>query len=160
MQVPVRCMLMRGGSSKGAYFLAEDLPSDPQARDRLLLSIFGSPDARQVDGVGGAHPLTRKTAIVSRSTLPDCDVDFLFGQVGIAQPVVDITPNCSNILSGVGPFAIERGLIQPTGEQTRVRVRTINTGTIAELLIETPNGKVNYMPAKPGSTACRVPPRQ
>jgi len=144
MQIPVRCMLMRGGTSKGAYFLAEDLPSDPAARDRLLLSIFGSPDPRQVNGVGGAHPLTSKTAIVSRSTLPDCDIDFLFGQVGIAQPVVDTTPNCGNILSGVGPFAIERGLIAPTGDQTRVRVRTINTGTIAELLIETPGGRVNY----------------
>lgn len=144
MQIPVRCMLMRGGTSKGAYFLAEDLPAEPAARDRLLLSIFGSPDPRQVDGVGGAHPLTSKTAIVSRSTLPDCDIDFLFGQVGIAQPVVDTTPNCGNILSGVGPFAIERGLIQPTGDRTRVRVRTINTGTIAELLIETPGGRVNY----------------
>ncbi|MCO5089744.1 4-oxalomesaconate tautomerase [Bosea sp. (in: a-proteobacteria)] len=144
MQIPVRCALMRGGTSKGAYFLAEDLPSDPAARDRLLLSIFGSPDPRQVDGVGGAHPLTSKTAIVSRSTLPDCDIDFLFGQVGIAQPVVDTTPNCGNILSGVGPFAIERGLIAPTGDRTRVRVRTINTGTIAELLIETPGGRVNY----------------
>jgi 4-oxalomesaconate tautomerase len=144
MQIPVPCMLVRGGTSKGAYFLAEDLPADPKARDALLLTIFGSPDPRQVDGVGGAHPLTSKTAIVSRSTIEGCDIDFLFGQVGIAQPVVDTTPNCGNILAGVGPFAIERGLIKPTSPQTRVRIRTLNTGTIAEALIETPDGQVDY----------------
>lgn len=141
----VRCMMMRGGTSKGAYFLAADLPADPAARDALILSLMGSPDARQVDGLGGAHPLTSKIAVVSRSSLPDCDVDFLFGQVGVDKPVVDFTPNCGNILSGVAPFAIERGLVPARHPTTRVRVRTLNTGTIADLLIETPGGAVNYL---------------
>lgn len=140
----VRCMMMRGGTSKGAYFLAEDLPADPKARDRMLLAAMGSPDPRQVDGIGGAHPLTSKVAIVSRSSEPGCDIDFLFCQVGVDKPMVDTTPNCGNILAGVGPFAIERGLIAPTGAITRVRVRTLNTGTVAELTIETPDGHVNY----------------
>jgi 4-oxalomesaconate tautomerase len=144
MQTGIRCMLMRGGTSKGAYFLAEDLPSAPALRDRVLLSVMGSPDARQIDGLGGAHPLTSKVAIVSRAMTPGADIDFLFAQVGVDQPMVDTTPNCGNILAGVGPFAIERGLIAAGPETTRVKVRTINTGTIAELLIETPGGRVNY----------------
>jgi 4-oxalomesaconate tautomerase len=137
-------MMMRGGTSKGAYFLATDLPSDSAARDQVLLSVMGSPDPRQIDGMGGAHPLTSKVAIVSASTDPDCDVDFLFCQVVVDKAVVDTTPNCGNILAGVAPFALERGLVPIKGDETRVRVRTINTGTIAELLIETPNGRVNY----------------
>lgn len=141
----VRCMMMRGGTSKGAYFLGHDLPAAPAERDALLLSLMGSPDPRQVDGLGGAHPLTSKVAIVSRSTLPDCDIDFLFAQVGIDKPMVDTTPNCGNILAGVAPFAIERGLIAAQHPVTRVKVRTVNTGTIAELLIETPDGHVNYL---------------
>src|ERR1700685_4595842 len=106
----VRCMLMRGGTSKGAYFLAEDLPPDPADRDDLLLRIMGSPDSRQIDGIGGAHPLTSKVAIVSKSKSQDSDIDFLFAQVGIREAMVDTKPNCGNILAGVGPFAIERGL--------------------------------------------------
>src|SRR5919108_4564463 len=104
-------MVLRGGTSKGAYFLADDLPADPPARDALILSIMGSPDPRQIDGLGGAHPLTSKVAIVSRSKRDGCDIDFLFGQVGIDQPRIDVTPNCGNILAGIGPFAIERGLV-------------------------------------------------
>lgn len=144
MQQGIRCMLMRGGTSKGAYFLAADLPSEPMLRDRVLLSVMGSPDARQVDGLGGAHPLTSKVAIVSRAAQAGADIDFLFAQVGIDKPMVDTTPNCGNILAGVGPFAIERGLFQAGAVTTRIKVRTINTGTIAELLIETPSGRVNY----------------
>jgi 4-oxalomesaconate tautomerase len=144
MQTGIRCMLMRGGTSKGAYFLASDLPSDPARRDRILLSVMGSPDPRQVDGVGGAHPLTSKVAIVSRATDGGVDIDFLFAQVGVDKPLVDTTPNCGNILAGVGPFAIERGLIKPDGAKTRIKIRTLNTGTIAEALIETPGGKVRY----------------
>jgi 4-oxalomesaconate tautomerase len=106
--------------------------------------VMGSPDPRQVDGLGGAHPLTSKVAIVSRSKDKDCDIDFLFCQVGIDKPMVDTTPNCGNILAGVAPFAIERGLIDAKDGVTPVRVRTVNTGTIAELLIETPGGVVNY----------------
>jgi 4-oxalomesaconate tautomerase len=140
----IRCMMMRGGTSKGAYFLAEDLPRDAVARDALLLALMGSPDARQVDGLGGAHPLTSKAAIVSRSTAAGCDIDFLFAQVGVNTPSVDTTPNCGNILAGVAPFAIERGLVPVRGETTSVRVRTVNTGTIADLLVQTPGGRVNY----------------
>jgi 4-oxalomesaconate tautomerase len=137
-------MILRGGTSKGAYFLADDLPTDPAQRDALLLSIMGSPDPRQIDGIGGAHPLTSKIALVSRSKRPDCDVDFLFGQVVIDKPKVDVTPNCGNILAGIGPFAIERGLVKAEHPATRVRVHTVNTGTIAELTVQTPNGHVAY----------------
>jgi 4-oxalomesaconate tautomerase len=144
MQRGIRCMMMRGGTSKGAYFLAGDLPSDVAARDALLLALMGSPDARQVDGLGGAHPLTSKVAIVSRSAEPGIDIDFLFAQVGVDKPMVDTTPNCGNILSGVAPFAIERDLVKATGDVTTVRVRTVNTGTVADLAVETPGGRVNY----------------
>ena len=140
----IDCMMFRGGTSKGAYFLADDLPSNVTERDRVLLSVMGSPDPRQVDGLGGAHPLTSKAAVVSKSKDKDCDVDFLFCQVGVDKPLVDTTPNCGNILSGVAPFAIERGLVKAKNGVTPVKVRTINTGTIAELLIETPGGVVNY----------------
>jgi 4-oxalomesaconate tautomerase len=137
-------MMMRGGTSKGAYFLAEDLPADVAARDALLLALMGSPDARQVDGLGGAHPLTSKVAIVSRSAEPGCDIDFLFAQVGVDKPMVDTTPNCGNILSGVAPFAIERGLVAAGDGMTTVRVRTVNTGTVADLTVRTPGGRVSY----------------
>lgn len=140
----IRCMLMRGGTSKGAYFLASDLPTDAVARDRLLLSLLGSPDPRQIDGLGGAHPLTSKVAIVSPAADPAYDIDFLFCQVGVDKPMVDTTPNCGNILAGVAPFAIERGLIAAREPETRVRVRTVNTGTIAELTVQTPQGRVAY----------------
>ncbi|MFM9974211.1 MAG: 4-oxalomesaconate tautomerase [Beijerinckiaceae bacterium] len=140
----VRCMMIRGGTSKGLYFLAEDLPSDTTERDAFLLALMGSPDGRQIDGLGGAHPLTSKAAIISRSSQPGCDIDFLFAQVGIDKPMVDTTPNCGNILAGVGPFAIERGLVKAGMATTVVRVRTVNTGTIADLVIETPDGAVNY----------------
>jgi 4-oxalomesaconate tautomerase len=144
MQPGIRCMLMRGGTSKGVYFLAQDLPSNVAERDDLLLRIMGSPDPRQIDGVGGAHPLTSKVAIVSMSSLPDADIDFLFAQVNVQEALVDTTPNCGNILAGVGPFAIERGLVAITSKETRVRVKTLNTGTLAELVVSTPNGCVAY----------------
>ncbi|MGO4263885.1 PrpF domain-containing protein, partial [Lysobacter sp. TAB13] len=128
LQIAVPCMLIRGGTSKGAYFLAEDLPVGTAARDTFLLAVMGSPDKRQVDGLGGAHPLTSKVAIVSRSNEPDCDVDFLFAQVGIETASVDTTPNCGNILAGIGPFALARGLVRAEGASTTVRVRTLNTG--------------------------------
>src|SRR5271163_4615527 len=137
MQHGIRCMLMRGGTSKGAYFLASDLPSVESERDDLLLRIMGSPDTRQVDGLGGAHPLTSKVAVVGKSSSPDADIDFLFAQVSVDRPLVDTTPNCGNILAGVGPFALERGLIPATSTETRVRVKTINTGTRAELVVST-----------------------
>jgi 4-oxalomesaconate tautomerase len=136
-------MLIRGGTSKGAYFLSDDLPTDPAARDAFLLAVMGSPDKRQIDGLGGAHPLTSKVAIVSRSSEPGCDIDFLFAQVGIETAKVDTTPNCGNILAGIGPFAIARGLVAATGAATTVRVRTLNTGTIADLVLETADGQAN-----------------
>jgi 4-oxalomesaconate tautomerase len=144
MQTGIPCMLMRGGTSKGAYFMSADLPADKDSRDRILLGALGSPDPRQIDGIGGAHPLTSKVAIVSRSTEPGIDIDFLFAQVVVDKAAVDTTPNCGNILSGVAPFAIERGLIKAVHPATRVRVRTINTGTVADLLVQTPQGVVNY----------------
>jgi 4-oxalomesaconate tautomerase len=140
-QLAVPCMLMRGGTSKGAYFLASDMPEN---RDEFLLDVMGSPDARQIDGVGGGHPLTSKVAIVSKSTLAGCDIDFLFAQVNVTEPMVDTTPNCGNILAGVAPFAIERGLIEAVDGVTKVRVRTLNTGTLAELSVETPSKVIKY----------------
>ncbi len=138
MQSAIRCTIARGGTSKGLYVLADDLPSDVAARDRLLLALMGSPDKRQIDGLGGAHPLTSKAAVLSRSAEPGVDVDFLFAQVSLDKAEVDTTPNCGNILAGVGPVALLRGLVKPTGPKTSVRVRTLNTGTIAdlEMLIE------------------------
>jgi 4-oxalomesaconate tautomerase len=154
-------MLMRGGTSKGAYFLASDLPHDTAQRDDLLLRIMGSPDPRQIDGLGGAHPLTSKVAIVQRSATPSADVDFLFAQVSVERALVDTTPNCGNILAGVGPFAIERSLVPASKPETRVRVRTLNTGTLAELVVPTPAGSVTYEGAEridgvPG-TAAAIP---
>ena len=137
-------MLIRGGTSKGAYFLASDLPSSREERDAVLLSIMGSPDPDQIDGIGGGHPLRSKVAIVDRSNEAGVDIDFLFAQVAVDKPVVDTTPNCGNILSGVGPFAIERGLVEAQEGSTTVRVRTLNTGTIAELVVSTPGGGVSY----------------
>lgn len=142
-QLAVPCMLIRGGTSKGAYFLRDDLPADIAARDAVLLAVMGSPDKRQVDGLGGAHPLTSKVAIVSPSDEPGCDIDFLFAQVGIEAASVDTTPNCGNILAGVGPFALARGLVKAGGARTTVRVRTINTGTIADLSMDTPDGQAS-----------------
>lgn len=141
----IPCMWMRGGTSKGGYFLADDLPSDPAARDALLLRIMGSPDPRQIDGMGGADPLTSKVAVVKKSDREGVDVDYLFLQVFVDRPTVTDIQNCGNILAGVGPFAIERGLVQTTGEQTEIRIFMENTGQIAVATIETPNGHVNYV---------------
>jgi 4-oxalomesaconate tautomerase len=142
-QLAIPCMLIRGGTSKGAYFLRDDLPADVAARDAFLLAVMGSPDKRQVDGLGGAHPLTSKVAIVSPSSEAGCDIDFLFAQVGIETASVDTTPNCGNILAGIGPFALARGLVRANGARTTVRVRTINTGTIADLTMDTPDGEAS-----------------
>ena len=113
----IRAMQMRGGTSKGLYFLAADLPADPAERDDLLLRVMGSPDPRQIDGVGGAHPLTSKVAVVSPSAVPGIDVDYLFLQVMVDQPIVTDKQNCGNILAGVGPFAVERGLVPADGRR-------------------------------------------
>ena len=134
---------MRGGSSKGLYFLKEDLPADEALRDRVIVAAMGS-DSRQIDGAGGAHPLTSKVAVVSRSTSPDADVDYLFVQVVVGEGRVDTTPNCGNILAGVAPFAIETGLVAARDGMTPVRVRMLNSDNLCELLIETPGKRVNY----------------
>lgn len=144
MDEGIDCTWMRGGTSKGAYFLKSDLPADEAERDRLLLSIFGSPDPRQIDGIGGADPLTSKVAVVSRSERADADVDYLFLQVFVDQPIVTDAQNCGNILSGVPSFAIEKGLIGAQGEKTVVRVHMVNSNQIARLTIETPDGKPTY----------------
>lgn len=140
----IRCLWMRGGTSKGAYFLAEDLPADPAARNDLLLRIMGSPDPRQIDGIGGADPLTSKVAVLSPSTRPDADVDYLFLQVFVDRPLVSDAQGCGNILAGVGPAAIERGLVAATGDETEVRIHMVNTGEIAVARVSTPGGRVSY----------------
>ncbi|WP_405945801.1 4-oxalomesaconate tautomerase [Streptomyces prunicolor] len=140
----VCCMLMRGGTSKGAYFLAEDLPADPAERDDLLLRVMGSPDPRQIDGLGGAHPLTSKVGVVSASADPEADVDYLFLQVGVDRPEVTDRQNCGNILAGIGPFAVERGLVAPVDGETSVRIRMLNTGELAIASFPTPGGRVDY----------------
>ncbi len=137
----VRAMWMRGGTSKGGYFLADDLPAD---RDAFLLRIMGSPDPRQIDGMGGADPLTSKVAVVRKSQRPDADVDYLFLQVFVDQAVVTDAQNCGNILAGVGPFAIERGLAPAQEGRTDVRIFMENTGQIAIATVETPGGTVTY----------------
>ena len=143
-QPAVRCMLIRGGTSKGAYFLRSDVPESREERDALLLSIMGSPHPDQIDGIGGGHPLRSKVAIVTKSGEPGVDVDFLFAQVAVDKPLVDTSPNCGNILAGIGPFAIERGLVKAQEGATTVRVKTLNTGTISELIVSTPGGVVSY----------------
>ena len=136
----VRCMLMRGGTSKGAYFLAGDLPADPAARDDLLLRIMGSPDPRQIDGIGGAHPLTSKVAVIARASRPDADVDYLFLQVGVDQATVSDRQNCGNLLAGVGPFAVERGLVAAAP----VRIHMVNSGSVATASFTGADGAVEY----------------
>jgi 4-oxalomesaconate tautomerase len=140
----VRCMWMRGGTSKGGYFLKDDLPADPAARDAFLLRVMGSPDVNQTDGMGGADPLTSKVAVVSKSNRTGVDVDYLFLQVFVDQAIVTDAQNCGNILAGVGPFAIERGLIMAKGDETKVTIYMENTGQIAVATVQTPGGVVTY----------------
>ena len=137
-------MWMRGGTSKGAFFLANDLPADPAARDAFLLRIMGSPDARQIDGMGGADPLTSKVAVVSAATREGVDVDYLFLQVFVDQALVSDGQNCGNMLAGVGPFAIERKLVPAAGNETRVAIHMENTGQTAIATVQTPGGTVTY----------------
>ncbi|HEY1722922.1 MAG TPA: 4-oxalomesaconate tautomerase [Magnetospirillaceae bacterium] len=140
----IPCTIMRGGTSKGLYFRGTDLPEDEAERDRILLAAMGSPDDRQIDGLGGADPLTSKVAVVKPSTHPDADVDYLFLQVVVNEPRVDPSQNCGNILAGVGPFAIEQGWVKPAGDVTPVRIRMVNTDSLAVAAVETPKGKVRY----------------
>jgi 4-oxalomesaconate tautomerase len=140
----VPCMLMRGGTSRGPFFLAADLPADPVLRDRVLLAAMGSPDKRQIDGLGGAHPLTSKVGIVGRSTTPGVDLDFLFAQLQPERDTVDITPNCGNMLAAVLPFALERGLLPVADGTTTARVLTLNTGMQCDVTVQTPGRRLRY----------------
>lgn len=154
----VRCMWMRGGTSKGGYFLASDLPVDTAERDAFLLRVMGSPDPRQIDGMGGGDPLTSKVAVVKTSDRDDADVDYLFLQVFVDQAIVTDAQNCGNILAGVGPFAIERGLVEAQNGETEVRIFMENTGQIARARVSTPEGQVSYVgdaciDGVPGSSA-------
>lgn len=142
--IRIPCVLMRGGTSRGPFFMASDLPASRRERDEVLLSALGSGHELQVDGIGGGNPLTSKVAIVGPSSRPDADVDYLFAQVMVAERIVDTSPNCGNMLSAVGPFAIEQGLVPAGPLETVVRVHNVNTGKVVEATVQTPGGRVTY----------------
>lgn len=138
------CVLMRAGTSRGPFFLSEWLPADDATRDEVLIGAIGASDLLQVDGVGGGSTLTSKVAIVSKSSQPGCDVDYLFAQVGVGQKSVDTRPNCGNMLSGVAPFAIEQGLVPAQDGETTVRVFNVNTRSRIDVTVLTPGRRVSY----------------
>jgi len=144
IQTKIPCVIMRGGTSRGPYFLANDLPIDWQSRKEILIAAMGAGDQLQVNGIGGGNSLTSKAAIISKSAHSDADIDYLFVQVAIEDLAVDISPSCGNILSGAAPLAIELGLVLPTQGETTVRVRNVNTDTLIEVVVQTPNGFVQY----------------
>lgn len=144
MQTAIPCSVMRGGTSRGLYFRADDLPKDIEARNAVLQATVGSPDPRQIDGMGGAHPLTSKVAIVKASERPDADVDYLFLQIGVNDGLVSDGQNCGNLLAGVGPFAIDNGWVAPHDPVTDVRIYMVNTQSLAVARICTPKGQVTY----------------
>ena len=155
----IPCTLMRGGTSKGLYIMAKDLPEDPVKRDALILAMYGSPDKRQIDGVGGADPLTSKVAIIAPSSCPDADVDYTFGQVSITRSFIDYKGNCGNISAGVGPFSIEKGLVQATSPTTTVRIHMTNSGCILRAEVPTIDGHAAVagnlaIDGCPGTGAC------
>lgn len=143
-QAGIPCIVMRGGTSKGAYFVSSDLPADEASRDDLLLRVMGTPDPRQIDGIGGADPLTSKVAVVAPCVTDEADVDYLFLQVGVERAFVTDKQNCGNLLAGVGPFAVERGLVRVTGSSASVRIRMINTGGVATARFGLDNGMPVY----------------
>ena len=143
MRIP--CVLMRGGTSRGPFFLASDLPTDPVERDAALLSIMGSGHPLQIDGIGGGNPVTSKVAIIGPASVAGADVDYLFAQVRNDQQLVDYSPNCGNMLAAVGPFAIEAGLVPASGSQTHVRIHNVNTGKLIEAKVPTQNNRVTYL---------------
>lgn len=158
MQTPIKTLFMRGGTSRGPFFREADLPADIASRDRVLLAVMGSPDKRQIDGLGGANPLTSKVGIVRPSQTAGVDLDFLFAQLQPEKDSVDTTPNCGNMLAAVVPFALETGMVAAQGETTTLRVLTLNTGMQCDITVETPGGRVNYAGAAhidgvPGSSA-------
>lgn len=141
----ILCVIQRGGTSKGVYLHERDLPKDPELRKKVLLAVFGSPDKRQIDGLGGADPLTSKVAIIAASEREDADVDYTFGAVDINEPIIDYRGNCGNLSSGVGPFAIDEGLIKATDPETVVRIFNTNTQKILKAYVPTHDGKTKYM---------------
>ena len=141
----IPCVIQRGGTSKGIYIHDKDLPRNPEVRKKVILSIFGSPDRRQIDGLGGADPLTSKLAIIAPSQRPDADVDYTFGAVDLAEPIIDFKGNCGNISSGVGPFAIDEGLVEAKTPETMVRIFNTNTKKILKASVPTMNGKTKYL---------------
>jgi 4-oxalomesaconate tautomerase len=144
MQTAIACTVMRGGTSRGLYFHAADLPAERSLRDRVLLAAMGSPDIRQIDGMGGSHPLTSKVALLSPSVRPDADIDYLFLQVVVDKAEVSDSQNCGNILAGVGPWAIEQGLVAAQDGVTPVRIHMVNTHTLAVAQVQTPGRQVEY----------------
>jgi 4-oxalomesaconate tautomerase len=144
MQRSIPCLFMRGGTSRGPFFLESDLPADIAQRDAILLSVMGSPDVRQIDGMGGADPLTSKVGLVRRGQTAGVDLEFLFAQVSLKEARVDTTPNCGNMLAAVVPFGLETGLVKATGDVTTLRVLTLNTGTLSDVEVRTPGGRVEY----------------
>jgi 4-oxalomesaconate tautomerase len=144
MQRSIPCLFMRGGTSRGPFFLESDLPADIAQRDAILLSVMGSPDVRQIDGMGGADPLTSKVGLVRRGQTAGVDLEFLFAQVSLKEARVDTTPNCGNMLAAVVPFGLETGLVKATGDVTTLRVLTLNTGTLSDIEVRTPGGRVEY----------------
>lgn len=142
--IRIPCVLMRGGTSKGPFFLAADLPAEPARRDEVLLAVMGAGHDLEIDGIGGGNPVTSKAAIISRSSVAGADVDYLFAQVKIRERAVDTSPNCGNMLVGVGPFAIEAGLVRARDGVTPVRIFNVNTGKLVEARVCTPGGRVAY----------------
>ncbi|BAZ81273.1 4-oxalomesaconate tautomerase [Sphaerospermopsis kisseleviana CS-549] len=158
MQIGIPCLFMRGGTSRGPYFIKQDLPSDEISRNNVLLAVMGSPDERQINGIGGGTTLTSKVAILSPSQHLWADVDYLFAQVNVLQPKVDFAPSCGNILAGVGPAAIERNLVAAVDGKTTVKIHAVNTGSLIEAVVCTPGGQVTYegntvIDGVPGSAA-------
>jgi len=144
MLIPIPCVVMRGGTSKGPFFLHSDLPQDETRRNQVLLAVMGSPDRRQIDGLGGGDSLSSKVVMVSASCRPGIDVEYLFAQVSVDNASVDTSPNCGNMLAGVAPFALEHGLVAADKPHTSVRIYNQNTGKVVEAVVQTPGGKVNY----------------
>lgn len=143
-QTAIPCVIMRGGTSRGPFFLRQDLPADEELMKRVLLRVMGSPHVRQIDGIGGSDPVTSKVAMVRRSKRPDADVDYLFAQVFVDRALVDTSPPCGNMVTAVGPFAIEQGLVEASDPETIVRIWDVNTQSLIEATVQTPGGEVTY----------------
>lgn len=143
-QIAIPCVVMRGGTSRGPFFLASDLPADSSLRDAILLSVMGGGHDLGIDGIGGGNAVINKVAIVGPGSVPGADVDYMFAQVRVREGIVDTSPNCGNMLAAVGPFAIEAGLVAAAADRTHVRIHNINTGKLIDAMVATPGGRVTY----------------